>query len=95
MEYYNETIAPAKNIEVIHVNFDRSEKDMASFMEAFKMPWPAIDFDKIEKVETVAKFDSNAVPNYVLVSAQGELVAKGMGAAKAKIAELLASSSGS
>ncbi|CAN5283022.1 hypothetical protein BH23VER1_BH23VER1_00900 [soil metagenome] len=89
MEYYNTTIAPATNIELIYVNLDSSENDMEKFMAEFKMPWPAIDFDKREKVKTAMDNDAKSVPNYVLLNAAGEVLATGPGPTKSKIGELV------
>ena len=88
MEYYNETIAPAKNVEMIYFNRDSSEKAMEAFMAKFKMPWPALDFDKKDRFDLAKDLAGNGVPNYVLVDANGEVLAKGAGGTKSKIAEL-------
>lgn len=93
MEYYNESIASNKEVEVIHYNLDQSEKAMDNFMVDFEFPWPAIAYSKRERVKIANEVKENFVPCYVLVDAQGEVVAKGMSAAKKKIAELTKSDS--
>lgn len=88
MEFYKETIAPARNIELIYMSRDSSEDAMEEFMAEFEMPWPAMDFDKREKFDLAMELYGNAVPFYVLVDAHGEVLAKGAAQTKAKAKEL-------
>lgn len=87
MEFYNENLAKAKNIDIIYCNRDRSEDAMVDFMVEFKMNWPALDFDDKDDVEEIISLYGNAVPSYVLVDAEGKKIAEGA-QAKAKAKEL-------
>ena len=88
VEKYNAKIKDNKNVEMIYVSRDRSEDAMEAFMAEYEMPWPAIDFDKMEKWKLAWEIYGRAVPFYALVNAEGEVMAKGSGAVFAAIDQL-------
>lgn len=88
MEKYNEKIKDAKNVEMVYFSRDSSEGAMESFMAEFKMPWPAIDFDKKDRWKLGATLAGNVVPNYVLIDAEGEVLANGSGGVFAALEKL-------
>ena len=69
--------------------YPREDEDAAeSWAAGEKFPWPVIRERALKKVEPVSKHYANSVPGYFLVDAQGELVAKGLSAAKKHIQSL-------
>jgi hypothetical protein len=90
VEYYNETIASNDKIEVIHINRDRTSEAMTSFMKDFEMPWPAVSYQNRDDFKIAMALYKRAVPQYTLVDGKGEIVANGLSAIKAKVAELAA-----
>jgi hypothetical protein len=88
VEYYNESIAKNKSVEMVWITRDRDEGAMEKWLKAEKMPWPTVKFRSVDKVDKLMTHYKNSVPGYFLVDANNELVASGLSAAKAKIAEL-------
>ena len=52
------------------------------------MPWPAMDFDKMDQWKLAWEIYGRAVPFYALVDADGELLAKGRGQVFAEIEQI-------
>jgi len=88
VEWYKESIAENKNVEMVFYPRDRSEDALTAWASDVGMPWPTVKFSKLEKVKDVSKHAGNAVPNYVMVDADGEVIAKGRGQIQQKIKEL-------
>ena len=89
MEYYNEKIAKAPNVELVHINLDQDEAGMKKFMGDFSMPFPAVPSAKADKIKLLAPLAPKGVPSYKLVDAEGKVIAEGP-EAKSKAAELAA-----
>lgn len=91
VEYYNDEIADNPAVEMVW--YPREEEGAAEeWAASHQFPWPTIRGKALEKVDSVKQHAGRGVPNYVLVSADNEVVASGLSAAKAKIAELAAGS---
>ena len=88
MEYYNETIAKDDNVDVVHISRDRSPDAMVKFIGDMKMPWPAVRFDKRGDFKIAMDLYRRAVPQYTLIDAEGNVLADGLPAVQAKVAEL-------
>jgi hypothetical protein len=87
VEFYNDTIADNASVEMVW--YPREDEAAAEKWAAgHQFPWPTIRGKALEKVDPVKDHAGRGVPNYVLVSADNEVVAKGLAAAKAKISEL-------
>ena len=87
MEYYNSDIASNDQVEMVW--YPREDEDAAQKWAAeHQFPWPTIKGKALKKVDPVAKHAGRGVPNYVMVDAENNVVAKGLGQAKTKIAEL-------
>jgi nucleoredoxin len=48
VEFYNRISPQHPEFEVIFVSHDRSPGEMETYMREAKMPWPAVDFEKLE-----------------------------------------------
>ena len=89
MEYYNEKIAKATNVELVHISCDQDEAGMKKFMGDASMPFPAVPAAKADKIKLLAPLSPKGIPNYKLVDAGGKVIAEGE-EAKHKAAELAA-----
>lgn len=74
VEFYNEASQKHDNFEIIFVSSDRSEKDMAGYMEEAEMPWLALDFDKKKTSKELTKYAGNGIPCLVLVDSDGNVL---------------------
>ena len=93
MEYYNDEIAKNENVELIWASSDSSESAMESWATKEKFPWPTIKFKQARKIDEINEFRPRGVPGYVLVDANGELLASSAGSSepvKRKLKELTA-----
>lgn len=88
MEWYKSDVADEPSVELVWYPRDRDEDSAAKWASDNQFPWPTIKFRSIEKMEDLAKHYKGAVPTYVLVDAENNELARGLGAAKAKLKEL-------
>ncbi len=89
MEYYNEKIAKATNVELVHISCDQDEAGMKKFMGDASMPFPAVAAAKADKIKILEPLTPKGVPSYKLVDADGKVIAEDA-EAKTKAAELAA-----
>jgi thiol-disulfide isomerase/thioredoxin len=52
IKFYKANYRRANNFQIIFVSTDRSEEEMMAYMNAYKMPWPAIRFDRRAMFQT-------------------------------------------
>lgn len=64
------------NFEVIFVSSDRSEEDMAGYMEDAEMPWPAVEFSRKQRARSLTRHAERGIPNLVVVDRDGKVLAK-------------------
>ncbi len=91
MEYYNKEIAGNANVELIWATADNSEDAMETWAKKEKFPWPTIKFKSVDKLDVIQKLAPRGVPGYVLVDAEGEVLASSAGSSepvKQKLKEL-------
>jgi len=74
VEFYNTNHKEDSPFEVVFVSSDRSEADMKTYMTEAKMPWPAIQYEKIKQAGEVNKLCGNGIPSLVLVDLSGKVV---------------------
>lgn len=80
MESYNEKILPNTSVEVIQVSFDQNVGEAGKWARGAGLPWPVILRNEIP--EEIKNFSTGgAIPDYVLVKSDGEVVANGKEAA--------------
>ncbi len=73
VDFYKETTAAHPEFELIFVSSDRSEDAMAEYMEWGKMPFLAVDFDKVRK-SPLRKHSARGIPYMVVLDADGKVV---------------------
>ena len=91
MEYYNKEIADNDSVELIWASADSSEPAMESWATKEKFPWPTIKFKSARDIDEINKLRPRGVPGYVLIDAEGELLASSTGSSapvKNKLKEL-------
>jgi len=73
VEFYNQFKSKHPNFELIFVNHDQSEDDMLNYMKTDVMPWPAVQFDAIERLKA-NQYCGEGIPDLVLVDANGKVL---------------------
>jgi hypothetical protein len=91
VEYYKNEIADNDSVELIWASADRSEDAMEAWAKKEKFPWPTIKFESARKIAEISKAAPRGVPGYVLMDAEGKVLATSAGSSarvKAKLKEL-------
>lgn len=91
MEYYNSDIAKNNDVELIWASADSDEGSMEDWAKKEKFPWPTIKFKSARKIDEITKLAPRGVPGYVLVDAEGNVLASQAGSSqpvKDKLKEL-------
>lgn len=83
---YNKEIAGNDSIELIHASFDSDDKSAGAWAKKSHFTWPTVMERNLEKAGLV-KY-SQGVPTYVVVDANGKVVAEGKDAVSKKIKEI-------
>ena len=84
---YKEKIAGNDKVELIQVSYDDTDEDALRWAKKEKFPWPTVLPDK-HKASGLEKFAGDSVPEYILISKDGEVVVKGKDACFKEIAKL-------
>lgn len=74
VDYYNHVAPQHPEFELIFVSFDKSPFGMETYMRDTKMPWPAIDYQKVNGKDAIKKYAGEGIPDLVLVDASGKVV---------------------
>lgn len=72
--YYNRVAPQHPEFEVIFFSADRSASAMQTYMGETNMPWPAIDYAKIESKEVLRRYAGKGIPCLVLVDENGKVI---------------------
>ena len=88
MDKYNKLIAKSTNTTMIHVSLDKSEDAAETWATEAKLPWLTVLPDDVEKSKLHKFKKTQYVPEYNLVSKDGEILASGADACFKKIKEL-------
>lgn len=67
--------AAGADTEVVYVSQDESESQMRRYMRAQQMPWPAIDYRRIQRLPALQRLAGEAPPNLVLIDRDGAVLA--------------------
>ena len=92
MEKYNSVLGDTNKVTMIHVSLDRSEDLAEKWAAKEGFPWLHILPDDVEKSGLKVFHTTGAVPCYVMLDANGEVVIKGSAGSNAifkKAAELI------
>jgi len=73
VDFYHAFKPKHPDFELIFVNMDQTEEAMVGYMKADKMPWPAVDFDAIDRYGP-KKYCGPAIPDLVLVGQDGQVL---------------------
>ena len=74
VDYYNRVATQHPEFEIVFVSFDKSQFAMETYMREANMPWPAIDFPKLQGKDAIRKYAGNGIPCLVLVDATGKVI---------------------
>lgn len=74
VDYYNHVAPQHPELELIFVSRDKSPFAMETYMRDTKMPWPAIDYQKVAAKESITKYAGEGIPDLVLVDGTGRVV---------------------
>jgi nucleoredoxin len=74
VDYYNRVAPQHPELELIFVSRDRSLYGMQTYMRETNMPWPALDFGKVDGNELINKYAGKGIPCLVLVDSSGKVV---------------------
>ena len=74
VEYYNRVAPQHPEFEVLFFSMDRSAYAMQTYMRATGMPWPAVDYQKLESKEAIRKYAGSGIPCLVLVDSTGKVI---------------------
>jgi len=73
IDWYQNQSGSADQFEIVFVSSDRSEEGMEDHMKETGMPWPAVDFKKIQR-SGIRKFAGSGTPCLVLIGPDGSVV---------------------
>lgn len=74
VEFYNAHEGKKKDFEVIFVSRDNDEQSMEDYIKEDAMPWPAISFRNVAKLEKIDAYRGRGIPCLVLVDREGNVV---------------------
>lgn len=73
VEAYKEIRAKHPEFELVFVSNDRNASAMADYMKSYKMPFPAIRYDRIDALSLLRRPDhESGIPNLVFMDATGK-----------------------
>jgi|SaaInlStandDraft_1057018.scaffolds.fasta_scaffold08272_3 nucleoredoxin len=72
VDFYNKH-SEEQNFECILVSSDQDKKSMHTYMRDTKMPWPAVDYDYIDRNQMKA-YGGNGIPCLVLLDQKGTIL---------------------
>lgn len=87
MKSYNDKIAPLKNVELVMMSYDRTEKDALAWAKKESFPWPTVLGDDKAKVH-FGSVQVLGVPTYILFDKDGKVITKGKEAIFAELAKM-------
>lgn len=69
--------AAGADTEVVYVSLDGTEAQMRRYMQAQAMPWPAVDYRRIDRIPGLRGLSGLGPPNLVLLDRQGRILGNG------------------
>lgn len=73
VDYYNRVIRQQPDVEFVFVSADHSAREMENYMREANMPWPAVEYAKIDH-SGLRKFAGNGIPCLVVVDQTGRVI---------------------
>lgn len=75
VEYYNRVAREHPEFEIVFFSFDRTGSAMESYMREANMPWPAIDYQKLQSKEALKQnAGGDGIPSLVVVDPTGRVI---------------------
>jgi nucleoredoxin len=74
VDYYNRVAAQHPEFEIVLVSNDRSQFGFETHLKEAQMPWPAIDYQKVNSKAAINKYAGDGIPDLVLLDANGKVV---------------------
>lgn len=76
VSFYNEIRESYPEFEVVFVSSDRDEKAMKEYMRDFKMDFPAVRFERKDRLAAAQRHKQRGIPNLVFVDGSGEPISQ-------------------
>jgi nucleoredoxin len=76
VEFYNVLKKQGKLFEIVLVNYDETDKDMAAYMRDAKMPWLAMPFDENRAKKLWGDFKIPGIPTLIVVGADEKIITR-------------------
>lgn len=74
VDAYGKIRALYPEFEIVHVNRDRTEGDMAGYMRDDRMPWPALRWSALRHTPEIERFGGSGIPCLVLIDETGKVL---------------------
>ena len=74
VSFYNKNAAANPEFEILFVSADKTAPAMESYMRDMRMPWPAVNFDKVAGNEALRKYAGSGIPCLVVVDETGKVI---------------------
>ncbi|MCB1098856.1 MAG: hypothetical protein KDN22_25005 [Verrucomicrobiae bacterium] len=80
MEYYEKTIVPNPDIDMVFLSLDFEEGDMINYLKEPKLTCPAVRFDALEGMKkslgSIYNADEDGVPLYLVLDHKGTVLSR-------------------
>jgi nucleoredoxin len=73
VKFYEENAAEG-NFEVVMVSWDHNERSMFDYMTSFKMPYPAIPYQRVASTGLKERHRVSGIPSLVVLDREGQVV---------------------
>ncbi len=74
IDFYKGNPHAKKTFEIIFMSRDQSDDAMEEYMTGDAMPWPAVKFRDVDRMDEVRKYAGKGIPCLVLVDREGNVV---------------------
>jgi nucleoredoxin len=74
VDYYNQVEAQHPEFEIVFVSCDRSRFNWETYMRDTRMPWPAVDYDRLGELGDLRRIGGDGIPSLVLVDPAGHVL---------------------
>lgn len=74
VDFYNRVAPQHPEFEIVFVSNDHSRAEMESYMREAKMPWPAVEYEKLKGRGDLLKFAGDGIPCLVVIDGEGHVV---------------------
>jgi nucleoredoxin len=74
VSYYNDKAPKHPEFELIFISRDKSSFGMETYLREMNMPWPALDYSKINGKAAINRYAGPGIPDLVLVDNSGKVI---------------------